>query len=274
MNNQDAKDIPPEGNEDLLTIGQVSELLGISMRTLRHWEAKGLIAPPARSWGNYRLYDATDLQRLQQILIYRATGMSLEDISQTLGSKESPLTHLKRQLCLLQEKQAELTQMMAAVEKIMEGEMHKTNLNPKEIAQILGEAKFADYAEEAQKRWGGTPDWEVSQRRAAQMSRQDWEELQAANAAGEAELVAGFRADVAPGTKRGNELAAIHRATIGAFYEVTPAKQVILARMYLADPRFQAHYENLAEGLTQWLVEIIEAAAAQAGVDLENPQWE
>lgn len=261
-------------DDELLTIGQVSELLGVSLRTLRHWEAKGLISPAARSWGNYRLYDHTDLERLQQILIYRATGMPLPEIAQLLAGGEPPLVHLERQLQLLQEKQGQLTQMIAAVTKIMEEQMQNTGLAATEIAQIIGDARFAEQLTEAEANWGDTAAWAESQQRSAAMTRGDWAALQTNIAAGEAELVAGFQAGVAAGSPEGNRLAQVHRGTIGAFYEVTPARQVILGRMYLADPRFTAHYDALAPGLTEWLVQVIEAAAAAQGVDLANPKWD
>ena len=50
------------------TIGAVARLAGISIRTLHHYDEIGLLAPGGRSEAGYRLYEDTDLERLQQIL--------------------------------------------------------------------------------------------------------------------------------------------------------------------------------------------------------------
>ena len=59
----------------LYTVGEVAERFSLTVRTLRHWEAQGLLAPTARSWSNYRLYSREDCVRVQRIVVYRATGM-------------------------------------------------------------------------------------------------------------------------------------------------------------------------------------------------------
>ena len=81
----------------LYTVGEVAERFSLTVRTLRHWEAQGLLAPVARSWSNYRLYSPEDCARIQTIVIYRATGMKLMDIKSLLDSGDTAVEHLKRQ---------------------------------------------------------------------------------------------------------------------------------------------------------------------------------
>jgi DNA-binding transcriptional MerR regulator len=52
-------------------VSEVAALAGVSVRTLHHYDAIGLLAPSARSGAGYRLYSRDDLLRLQQILIGR-----------------------------------------------------------------------------------------------------------------------------------------------------------------------------------------------------------
>ena len=80
----------------LYTVGEVAERFSLTVRTLRHWEAQGLLAPTARSWSNYRLYSPEDCARVQMIVIYRATGMKLMDIKSLLDSGDTAVEHLKR----------------------------------------------------------------------------------------------------------------------------------------------------------------------------------
>ena len=54
-----------------LTVGQLAELAGVTVRTLHHYDTVGLLSPSARSGAGYRLYEHGDCERLQEILFYR-----------------------------------------------------------------------------------------------------------------------------------------------------------------------------------------------------------
>lgn len=62
----------------------VARLAGVSVRTLHHYDAIGLLVPGIRTDAGYRLYTDSDLLRLQQILIGRELGLSLEEIRRSL----------------------------------------------------------------------------------------------------------------------------------------------------------------------------------------------
>src|SRR5438876_5264368 len=69
----------------LLRIQEVAAMLGLTTRTLRYYEELGLLEPAARSEGDYRLYDESDLERLQFIRNLRDdAGFSLAQIRQLL----------------------------------------------------------------------------------------------------------------------------------------------------------------------------------------------
>ena len=77
-----ALDAPPER---LLRIQEVSEEVGLTPRSIRYYEERGLLKPAARSEGAYRLYDPDDLERLRFIKGLRDdAGFSLADIGQLL----------------------------------------------------------------------------------------------------------------------------------------------------------------------------------------------
>ena len=87
----------------LYTVGEVAERFSLTVRTLHHWEAQGLLDPAARSWSNYRLYSREDCVRVQRIVIYRATGMKLMDImlSSTVETLRSNTSRGKERAFLL-----------------------------------------------------------------------------------------------------------------------------------------------------------------------------
>jgi DNA-binding transcriptional MerR regulator len=77
-------------SERLLRIQEVAEETGLTPRSIRYYEERGLLRPAARSEGAYRLYDASDLEQLRFIKGLRDdAGLSLADISQILEDEES-----------------------------------------------------------------------------------------------------------------------------------------------------------------------------------------
>lgn len=67
-----------------MTIHEVSKLAGVSVRTLHHYDAIGLLPPTALTGAGYRLYDDTALARLQSILLFRELEFPLKDIRRIL----------------------------------------------------------------------------------------------------------------------------------------------------------------------------------------------
>lgn len=79
-----ASPAPPEPDR-LLRIQEVAEEVGLTARSIRYYEERGLLKPAARSEGAYRLYDADDIERLRYIKGLRDdAGFSLADIGQLL----------------------------------------------------------------------------------------------------------------------------------------------------------------------------------------------
>lgn len=68
-----------------LSIGKLSEATGVKVETIRYYERAGLIAPPARTSGNYRAYGTADLKRLRFIRRTRDLGFTLEEVRAMLN---------------------------------------------------------------------------------------------------------------------------------------------------------------------------------------------
>lgn len=73
------------------TIGQLAREVGLPTSTIRYYEREGLIAAPARSGGNYRLYDGSAGERLRFIRAAQATGFTLSDIRTLLRYRDGHL---------------------------------------------------------------------------------------------------------------------------------------------------------------------------------------
>ncbi|SFP40614.1 DNA-binding transcriptional regulator, MerR family [Geodermatophilus dictyosporus] len=73
----------------LLTIGEVAARLGVPVRTVRFWSDAGLVDPPARSAGGYRLYDAAAVARLDLVRTLRGLGLGLPAVRELLAARRA-----------------------------------------------------------------------------------------------------------------------------------------------------------------------------------------
>ena len=256
------------GTLDGYSVGQVAGFAGTTVRTLHHYDEIGLLCPSGRTPSGYRRYHDADLDRLQQILFYRELGFPLDDIASVLDDRGvSPSEHLRRQQRLLGARIARLQEMAAAVEEALEACAMGIRLTPEEKFEIFGEG-YQQYEDEAEQRWGGSDAWKQSQRRAAELSKEDWVRIKAEGDAIMDRISAAVRAGTAPGSEQGMAVAEDHRQHICRnFYDCSYAMQRGLAEMYLADPRFTATYEQQVEGGAQWFHDAVLANADRADAD-------
>lgn len=73
-----------------MKIGQLAKLSGCSIQTIRYYEKEGLLSPPSRSEGNFRLYDEKALKELEFVKHCRSLDIPLSDIKTLLALKNKP----------------------------------------------------------------------------------------------------------------------------------------------------------------------------------------
>lgn len=256
--------------DDFLTVGEVSQLVGVSVRTLHYYESVGILAPSARSHAGYRLYSSADIEVLHTILVYRSLEFSLDTIRHILCSQQSPLEELVRQRDLLKEKQEHLQSVMDSVQTMIE--VH--TMNKKMSAAQRAQASYAQYRQEAEEKYGATDSYRQSAQRVATFSNSDWESVTASTEAFEAACAVAMQEGVAPGSVRANELAEEHLGFMRIYFDCSYEQQALIALTYVSDPRFTAHYEVRAAGLAKWLQRAIHANATLHGVDVEQLVWQ
>lgn len=71
--------------QKLMRIGEVAEWTGLSLRTIRHYEEVGVLAPSRRTAGGFRLYTEAEVRRLALVRRMRPLGFCLEDVRELLG---------------------------------------------------------------------------------------------------------------------------------------------------------------------------------------------
>jgi DNA-binding transcriptional MerR regulator len=247
-------------------VGRVAELAGVTVRTLHHYDRIGLLRPSGRSEAGYRRYDDADLQRLQQILLYRELGFPLEQIAAILAEPEAGLEdHLRRQHRMLLERMARLQRMVATIERELEATKMGYNLTPEERLEVFGDFDPDAHAEEAEQRWGHTDAYKESQRRAKSYDKSQWQQIGAESGAIEQGLKAALEAGTPADSDEAMDLAERHRQHISRwFYDCSYEIHRGLGEMYVADERFKAHYEQIAPGLAEYARDAIRANAGRA----------
>ncbi|NTX29721.1 MerR family transcriptional regulator [Burkholderia pyrrocinia] len=97
-----------------LKVGELAKRSGLTVRTLHHYHAIGLLTPSARADNGYRLYDRHDIARLHQIQALRRFGLSLTEIGDYLNQPGTPLVDLvAKQIALLDRQLAQTAQLRA-----------------------------------------------------------------------------------------------------------------------------------------------------------------
>lgn len=270
------RDTTHDGDGTELTIGEAAELLGITVRTLRHWESIDLLVPSWRTLGGHRLYVDADLERAQRILVYREIGLPLAEVRELVDGGGDAREHLERQRRLLAERASHLRRMIGAVDEMLEemsmNDGKNTTMDARAAAEKFGGGWRQDFADEAEARWGDTAAWAQSQQANANRTEEEWAQMYADQEALVAKLAQAIGDDVDPDSELGREVSAMHRAGVEKHYECGHGRQVILARMYLVDERFHEAYGGVEP--TKWLVAAIEADARANGVDPDDASWD
>lgn len=263
------------GPADGLTVGRAAALVGVSVRTLHHWDAIGLVRPGSRTGAGYRVYSHEDVARIHKVLVYRELGLDLTRIGQILDDPETAeRDQLRRQRIELRARIERLERMVGAVERMLAASETGIRLSPEQQVEIFGNDWRPEWEDDARQRWGETAQWAQYSRRAAALTPTDWERVAAETADFEADLAAAKRSGIAPGSAEANALAERHRALMSTYFDCTRSMQVCMGRMFVEDPGFAAHYDGLASGLARWLGEVLAANAAANGVDPETATWE
>lgn len=227
-----------------LSIGDAAQRLGVSVRTLRHYDEIGLVKPTQVGENGYRYYDREAMALLQQVLFYRELGMSLKEIGPLLQAPETQRRKaLEAHRHLLELKKQQLEGLLQLVDDTLGG---KTMQKPK-ITQADIDAAKEQYAAEAKERWGHTDAWKQSQGKTPNAAKMD-------------EIFQGFAALL--GTDPAARAVQAQVKTWQQFItdNLYPCTDEILAglgQMYVCDERFTANLDKYGEGTAKLMSDAI-----------------
>ena len=243
----------------MLTVHEVSELAGISVRTLHHYDAIGLLEPHARTEAGYRLYDEQDLARLQQILLFRELEFPLAEIRRIIGSPNFDTGKaLEQQLHLLELKREHIEKLINMAKAAMKGSVSAMSF------EAFDTGKMDEYAKQAKAAWGNTPEWADYEKKREGRSMQDEADLGKQLM----EMFKPFGAMAAQGASPASEGAQAQAAAIQAFisehfYECSNETFAQLGAAYGAGGDFTSNINAAAgEGAAEFAAEAIKQYCA------------
>lgn len=236
-----------------MNVKQVSQLVGVSIRTLHHYDEIGLLIPDHVTEAGYRQYSEENLQTLQHILFFKELGFSLKQIRSILQSPDfNTFEALQLQRRSLLAKREQLEVMITTIDR--------TIAHVKGEIQMSTEEKFAGlkwninpYEQEAREKWGDQA-VDESKQRLGKLSQQQKAELeQQCN-----EIYQGLADRIGTPVDSEETMALVKR-----WYELLNSNFgtysydafIGLGQLYVQDERFTANIDQYGQGLAQYMSE-------------------
>ena len=120
------------------SIKKLSEIAGVSTRTLRYYDEIGLLKPARVSSSGYRIYGKKQVDILQQILFYKELGMSLDEIKEIIQNPNfDRINALKEHKIELLEKRKQIDMLLDNVERTLLSVDGGCKMSDKEKTELL-----------------------------------------------------------------------------------------------------------------------------------------
>jgi DNA-binding transcriptional MerR regulator len=241
------------------SIAEVARASGVTSRTLRHYDAIGLL-PPAWVAGNgWRHYEQEQLLRLQQILLLRNLGLCLQAVAEILerDSRDGTVVVLRRHRRRLIEEQERLRRQLRTIDRTIDEMQEGGNMT---ADTMFDGFEHNPYEAEARQRWGDEA-VDASYERMKGWTPADADKARAGYGRvhdGLAELLAD---GVAADDGQVQELVDLHYEVTGLFWTPNAEAYRGLGQMYVDDERFTRNIGQGNDALVAYLREAMSVYA-------------
>jgi MerR family transcriptional regulator, multidrug-efflux activator len=241
-------------------VKEVAEMTGVSVRTLHHYDRIGLLKPEKVSSAGYRLYSDENLERLQQILVFKEMDFSLQEIKDIVDRpKFNRKENLKKHKELLLAKKKRLEEIILTVETTIDSLEGGYQMENKDMFKGFDmkeiEAHQKKYREEAKERYGKETVEKV-EKRTAGYSSEDWGDIQNKTNEIYKRIIAGMEhGPEDPGVQRA--VADWRQFITDHYYDCTLDIFRGLGDLYVDDPRFTKNIDKYQQGLAAFFKEAI-----------------
>ncbi len=240
------------------SIKEVSEMAGVSARTLRYYDQIGLLKPMETSEAGYRYYGEHELAVLQQILFYRERNFDLKKIRQIVYQKDFDIMHaLEEHLLDLEEQSRHMESLIQTVKQTIRSMKGECSMSDKERFEVFKENVIAEhekkYGTEIREKYGDE-EVEDSYDKIRGMSEEDYERFQNLGTEICQRLAESVTAGVKPESEDGRRIVLLHKEWLGRSWKrYSEEAHKAIASMYIADERFKAYYDKEVEGCAEFL---------------------
>lgn len=233
------------------TVKEISQLTGISVRTLHYYDEINLLKPTQTTDAGYRLYDDTALQRLHSILLFRELQFPLKEIKTILDSPDfDTLSALKEQIKLLELQRNRLDEIISSANKLL-------TKGSKEMSfSAFDKTEMDKYAAEAKQKWGQTAAYKEYEQMHLNSADKTNEFMQIFAEIGKIK-------HLLPDSKKAKDLIKILQNFITEnYYTCTDEILKNLGKMYISDERFKSNIDKAGGvGTAEFTAKAIEAIA-------------
>jgi DNA-binding transcriptional MerR regulator len=237
----------------MFTVKQLSEMAGVTPRTLHYYDEIGLLEPTRVGDNGYRYYDEQAILRLQQILLYRKLEMPLEKIKKIL---ESPDFDGRRALEShreeLHKRIAQMERLVATVDNTLDHLKGNKEMGKRQFFEGFSEEQQAEYEKEAMQMYD--PETvKASHNKWKSYSDAEKQRIgEEANAVIEMLLQAMPKGPASPEAQEGAQR---WRRYIEYFWVPNDEQMLGLVDLYNGDPRFKANFDKVDPQLAEFLRE-------------------
>lgn len=254
----------------MYTVKRLSDLAGVTVRTLHYYDEIDLLKPTQVASNGYRHYDDAALIRLQQILFYREIGLELLEIKEILDSPDfDVIDALRSHRKVLKEKINRLENLVDTVDDTVKHLEGKRAMSKKQLFKAFSKEQQEEYTREARLTYGPEKVNESVKRwNSYDKAKQDsvLEEMGAVHT----DIAAAIDAGLAPDSAEVQALLDRWQENLRNFYEPTLEILRGLGELYNSNPEFIANFQKIHVDLPAYLQEAI----TQYVDDLETAELE
>lgn len=220
------------------TVNEVSKITGVSVRTLHHYDAIGLLKPTKVTEAGYRMYDDTAISRLQSILLFRELQFPLKEIKSILDSPNfDPVEALTQQIELLELQHKRIGKLISFAREIKDKGVTTMSF------EVFNKSEIEQYKAEAKAKWGDTQAYKDYEQKAATQSDLKSGEIASRLMTMFAEI--GTLRQLSPSAKEVQEkIAALQKFITDNYYVCTDEILNGLGQMYVDDERFKKNIDK------------------------------
>lgn len=250
------------------SIKALSELAGVSTRTLRYYDEIGLLKPLRVSDAGYRFYGKQELALLQQILFYRERGFELKKIREIVCKKDFDVVKaMEEHLLELENQKTHVEHLIQTVKQSLQHLKGECDMSDREKFREFKEQAVREneavYGAEARRKYGDEA-VDASNRAWLDMSEDTLKTFQNLEKEILARLEAAVRNGVVPESEEVGQIVRLHKKWISMAwgrYDVQAHRGV--AAMYVADARFTDYYDHSVQGCAKLLNDAVQRWAVK-----------